>query len=328
LIVDKGKQTHATISKEGFIEKDAFLGSALVDMYAKCGDLQTARKVFDQVAARNVICWNTLIAGYVQEGKGKEALECCDRMKREGFSPDTVTFLHMLKACGIMGAVDKAEQIHDELVRNGLVTAKDAALGAALVDAYVKCGESGKAQEVFDALPIRDAVTWNALISGYTQRGQGEGALSCFRRMQRDNISPDAVTFLCILTACSRCGLVQEGLTHFKSMSSRYGLQALIEHYTCVIDLLGRAGHLEEAMTLMKEMVPSSDYAAWSSLLAACEKWGNVKLGRLAFEHAVQLDNANSRSYVYMSSIYAKAGLLEEKEEIEKLHVRRSNQID
>eukprot|EP00250_Pteridium_aquilinum_P020378 c24792_g8_i1 orf=2-454(+) len=149
---------------------------------------------------------------------------------------------------------------------------------------YAKCGALTKAEQVLAELPSRNVITWSALITGYAQQGQDEQALNCFDRMQCERILPDKVTFACVLNACSHLGLVEDGHNYFVSMSAKYGLKPELEHYTCMVDLYGRAGHLDEAAGVIHGMQASDYSAIWSALLGACQKWGDVNVGRWAFE--------------------------------------------
>ncbi|KAI5075041.1 hypothetical protein GOP47_0011002 [Adiantum capillus-veneris] len=355
--IDMGKQIHDEIVSQGLLGKDVVLGSALVDMYAKCGVLAKAQNVLDKLPVRDAVTWSALIAGYAQQGHGHEALGCFKRMRSEGFSPDAVTYACVLKACGITQDVGMGEKIHEKIASQGLL--KDyVKLGNALVDMYVKCGLLAKAQNIFDELPVRNVVSWSALIAGYAQKGQAQEALGCFQRMrsegispnlsswnaliggyaqqglaketlgcfqwmQHEGVSPDAITFVNVLNACSHSGLLDEGHMYFDNMRETYGILPDKEHYTCMVDLFGRARLFDKATRVIK-MMPSSDYPpVWSALLGACQKWGNVKLGRFAFDCAVQLDGSNATAYVLMTNIYAASGMQEEADTIE--HRRLKN---
>ncbi|MCO5568342.1 hypothetical protein L7F22_022041 [Adiantum nelumboides] len=197
----QGSQIHADIRASGLLEKDAYLQSTLVSMYAKCGAFVRAQHVINELPVADVISWTALIAGYVQHDQGKKALACFHQMQSKGLSPSAFTYSCTLKACGIMQDVDTGKQIHSEIVSQGLLR-NNVVLGNSVIDMYVKCGVLLKAQKVFDALVVRDASSWNALLAGYAQQGQGQEALACFQRMRTKGFSPNAITYACVLKAC------------------------------------------------------------------------------------------------------------------------------
>jgi pentatricopeptide repeat protein len=293
------------------------VGTALVDMYAKCGSLEKAREVLEELVFRDAITWNTLITGYIQSGQGIEALNCFKQMQEEGFSPDSVTFGCILRACGSIGAVGTGKSIHKAIVRRGLLRG-DIVLGNALVDMYAKCGALKKAQEVLDRLIFRDIISWNSLITGYAQQGQDVEVLNCFKRMQTDQIFPDSTTFLCLLNACCHSGLLDDGEKLFLGVMKRYGALHL-DYYTCMVDLFCRAGQFENALVVIKNLPLFDCIHVWNALLSACRSWGNVELGRLAFEQAIQLDDSNLAAYILMINIYVSAGMEEDAKKIEAM---------
>ncbi|KAH7292687.1 hypothetical protein KP509_29G081200 [Ceratopteris richardii] len=304
-----GKQIHDEIINQGLGISD-MLGTALVDMYARCGALPKAHQVLEELPTRTVACWTALIDGYAQEGQGEEALRCFEKMQHEGFPPDALTFVCALKACSSIGVVDKGKEIHDQVSRQGLLH-ENIILGTALVDMYAKCGALEKACTLLEELPASDAVPWNTLIAGYAQQGQSEQVLECFKKMESKGISPDAFTMFCILNACNHSGLVDEAQIYFANFSSKHGTKLDLEHYTCMIDLYGRAGHLEKAVTIFQKMPHSTSNVALHALLGACCKWRDVKMGRWAFEQAVQIDKSDATPYIYMANIYAHLGMHE-----------------
>ena len=202
--LQQGSALHAEILKHRFLlgKSSPYVGSALISMYAKCGAIAKARRVLETLPVRDIISWNALMTGYAQLGYANETLDCFVKMQREGLSPVGVTFTCILKACGSIRAIDRGKQIHDEIINRGLLD-KNIVLGNALVDMYAKCGVLAKAQKVLEELPIRDKFSWNALIAGYAEEGHSNKVLECLEQMQRENLSPDDVTFLSILNACS-----------------------------------------------------------------------------------------------------------------------------
>ncbi|KAH7291454.1 hypothetical protein KP509_29G017400 [Ceratopteris richardii] len=317
--IEKGGEIHKEINRQGLLRNDLVLGTALVDMYAKCGALAKAQLVLEKLPFRDVITWSALITGYIQQGQGEQALCCFEAMQKEGLTPNAVTYACILKACGIIGAVEKGEQIHDEVANLGLLAENVVVLGTALVDMYAKCGSLVKATQVLEELHCQNVVPWNALMTGYTLHGQNEQALKCFEQMQEMGISPNEVTFSCVLNACSRLGLVEKGNMYFFDMSRIYGVKPSLEHFACMVDLFGRAGHLDKAVQVIQKMPNSSHMAAWCALLGACQKWGEVEVGEWAFEQAVALDGSDGAAYVLMGNIYGTAGMYENAKQIELL---------
>ncbi|KAH7444257.1 hypothetical protein KP509_02G071400 [Ceratopteris richardii] len=316
-----GEQIYEEFVIEGHLKEDVMVGNSLLDMYAKCGMLSKAQQLFYELPSRDLVSWNVLIAGYVQNGQGEEAIYCYNQMRSMGFLPDMVTYACILKACGIAKEFAIGEKFHHEIAIQGLLKDTDV-LGNALVDMYAKCGVLTKAEQAHEELLGQSVVSWSSIISGYGQYGQykealnsfqrmqNEGhtpnvvcwnaliggyakhgqvmqALGCFQQMQQENIYPDAVTMICILNACSHSGLANEGETYFENMCRNYGLAPSLEHYTCLVDLFCRAGCLDKASFLIKKL-PQYDYPPlWTILLGACQTLGNFDLGKLVFSCAL-----------------------------------------
>lgn len=313
----KGKTIHAELVETGY-GSDVFIGNTLVYLYAKCGSLGDARAVFEALPKRDVVSWNCLISGYSAQGEGERAMQLYPQMLEEGVLPDESTFLCILKACSNIGALNMCTWIHEDIA--GDEAKWSPSVRNNLIHAYGKCGNMVKAKGVFDMSPHRDVVSWNSLMAGYARQGECERTLQCYNEMQQAGIKPDTVTFLCILTACSHAGMVDRGLQFFVSMARDHGLSATWQHYACIVDLLSRAGLLEEAEDLLLHNMPMQpDLAMWLSLLNACRKYGSVQLGRRAFDRAVALDPTHRAAYILMSNIYAHAGMQEEAIMIEGL---------
>ncbi|KAI5059676.1 hypothetical protein GOP47_0025995 [Adiantum capillus-veneris] len=305
-----GKEIHAEVCKQGLLERNIVLATALVDMYAKFGAVAKAQEVFDELLERDVASWNALISGYAQNELGEEALNQFGRMQEECIPPDSVTFLCALKACGSIGAAEKGKDIHDKVSKQ-LLMEKNIELGNATVDMYAKCGILDKAQEVFDRLGVRTVSSWNALIAGYGQLGKVEKVFDLFSRMV-GHLKPDEITFIVLLTACSHEGLLNEGQKHFDSMSTDHCIMPTLDHHACMIDLFSRAGHVDKAVCTINEVPNSDKLILCSVLLGACQKGANLELGRWVFERALHLDDQFAAGYVYMSNIYADADRQEE----------------
>jgi pentatricopeptide repeat protein len=302
------------------------VGNALVDMYVKFNAMTKAQAAFDAISARNVVTWTTLIAGYAQYGYGEEALKCYELMQEQGIPPNTFTFACILKACGSIGGDSKGRHIHAEIIHEKLPE-KDVRVGTALVDLYAKCGSVTTAREVFDRLPLQDLVAWNSLMRGYAQIGENDVVFDLFNRMVKEGTKPDHVSFSIALNACCHSGLIGKGDEYFEMMKLSYGLVPTLDHYTCMIGLYGRAGQFDKCMALIDEMPFPGDFSMWSTLLGACQKWGNVKLARFAFEQAIQLDDKNALSYICMNNIYISAGMQEEANKIEAKRLEKRGNV-
>ena len=289
--LDKGKKIHCQVKIDGLLEKDIGVGNTLLDMYAKCGAFVKAQEVFSELQLQDMVSWNILIAGYVQQGHIEEAVKFFHRMQLMAICPDIVTFLSILRACGTIGTLEKGKQIHAQIhmIRDENLE-KDISVGNALLDMYAKCGAIANAQELFEKIPIPTTVSWNALISGYAQCGEFEDIISYFDMMIQKGHKPDPITFLSILNSCSHAGLIEKGQTYYHVMAQVYGIIPNILHYACFIDVLGRAGQLDkvEAMILRIPFCPNT--GLWLSMLGSCKKWCNADLGRYAFKHVVEIE--------------------------------------
>jgi pentatricopeptide repeat protein len=305
--IEVGEKIHIEARNTGLLEKDVVLGTTLVDMYAKMGMVEEARRVFEEeLLIRNVVSWNALMSGYTQLGFSGEALSCFRLMQYEGVSPDPITFHLLLKACGSMGSLAMGESIHAE-VDSQCLWEKDMAIGHALVDMYGKCGMPAEAQQVFEGLPSRDVVTWSALMDGYAHMGEAGKVIEIFNRMIGEDVMPDVVTFLVLLIACDHAGQLEEGLMIFYGMDSRYSMSPTLEHYTCMVDLLGRAGHFNTALNLIEKVSSCHQLQLLSTLLGSCCcNDADVGLARWAFKQLLQLDENYVSAYVCMGNIYAR----------------------
>ena len=318
----EGSRIHAHILKVGLLEASPYvIGRSLISMYSKCGSLSKAQQVLEELPLRDIICWNSLLIGLVQKGQDHDVLNCFEYMQHEGIHPDSVTFTCVLKCCAKVRCLDKGEEIHDRIIDIGLLE-KDAMLGTALVDMYAKCGQFARAEKVLKELPVRDLVTWSALIAGYAQQGFAREALSCLEQIESEGLSPDNVTFLCVLSACGHSGLSDEAQIVFENMTKKYGITPNLEHHTSMIVAFGCTGQFDKALSVIKAM-PSSDHSViWLTLLGACKKWGNVKLGKLIFDQALQVDDTCAVAFVLMANIFTMAGMQEDAEKIEAMRLK------
>ncbi|KAK3159961.1 hypothetical protein QOZ80_1BG0053380 [Eleusine coracana subsp. coracana] len=329
-----GPQLHSLLFRAGLAASDAHVSASLVQVYCACGRTAAARRVFDEMVERDLVAWNVMIAGYVKAGdlvcarelfdvmpernvvswttvigayvqmkQPEDAIEVFQRMQVDGIEPDGVALLPVLSACGDLGAIDLGEWVHKSVVKRGLY--REIPLMNAIIDMYVKCGCVEKAVEVFESMEQRSIISWTTLIAGFALHGLGLQAVEMFRRMERESIAPNNVTFLAILSACSHVGLTELGRWYFDIMVSQYRIKPRVEHYGCMVDLLGRAGFLKEAQDLVQSMPFKANAAIWGALLAAARTHGDADLGEQALLHLIELEPHNSGNYILLSNIYA-----------------------
>ncbi|XP_009371170.2 pentatricopeptide repeat-containing protein At5g48910 [Pyrus x bretschneideri] len=291
-------------------EGNVVLWNVIVDGYVRVGDFRAARELFDKMPHRSVVSWNAMISGYAQNGFLKEAVEMFRDMQIGNVCPNYVTLVSVLPAISRLGALELGKWIHLYANKNGIGI--DDVLGSALVDMYCKCGSIEKALLVFEQLPKRNVITWNAIISGLAMHGRVEDALDYFLKMERAGVVPSDVTYIGILSACSHAGLVEKGRSFFNHMVNVVGLEPRIEHYGCMVDLLGRAGLLEEAEELILNMPIQPDDVTWKALLGACKMQGNIDIGKGVAEILMDLAPRDSGSYIALSNMYASLGNWEE----------------
>ncbi|XP_024532132.1 pentatricopeptide repeat-containing protein At5g27110-like [Selaginella moellendorffii] len=297
----KGMDVHSRAAASG-CDEEKFVASSLVAMYAKCGSMVDAGKVFDRMRQRDVVSWNSLIGGYAENGQGKLALEALERMELECCSPDTGTYVAALKASGSVVAVEAGRRIHAQVCRRGLE--RDRALATSLVDFYGKCGSMLEAHQAFDSLAPRDAVALTALLAGYSREGDVRSVLELFSGMTAEGLRADGITLVCVLALCSHAGLADKGKEFFEAMSSKYGVTPMLEHYHCMVDILGRSNQLDAAISLVKSTPADSSSLAWLTVLGACTKWRDESGGRVAFGSLKNLGEMDAAACVLMESIY------------------------
>ncbi|KMT13353.1 hypothetical protein BVRB_4g084440 [Beta vulgaris subsp. vulgaris] len=305
--------------------KDVVTWTAVINGYVKVGRVEDARELFDRMPERNVVSWSAMITGYAQMGFFKEALELFNDMQMSGFRPNHSSVVGALSACASLGALDQGRWIHVYVDRNNMEL--DVKLGTALVDMYAKCGCIEMANRVFEDMPSKDVFAFTSLISAFSNHGQSERAIELFKRMQRGEVKPNGVTFICVLSACSRMGLIEEGLEIFDTMKYRYGIDPGIEHYSCLIDLLARSGMLQEAEQLMRKMSMVPDSYALGAMLNACRVFDNVELGEEIVKQLIEKGLDYSGVHTLLSNIYASAekwdGVMKVRERMQEKMVRK-----
>lgn len=277
--------------------------NCLLTMYFKCGEVQHARELFDEMTEKDLITWNAMISGYAQNGLARQVLELHRQMKLSGVRPDPVTLIGVLSSCANLGAQSIGSEVERQIESCGF--GSNSFLTNALINMYARCSNLVKARAIFDSMAEKSVISWTAIIGGYGIHGHGEIALNLFDEMIKSGIRPDETVFVTVLSACSHAGLTDEGLKYFDEMEMKYGLHPGPEHYSCLVDLLGRAGRLKEAMDLIKAMKVKPDGAVWGALLGACKIHKNVELAELAFERVIELEPTNIGYYVLLSNLYS-----------------------
>lgn len=303
--LEKGKQIHSDMART-VIKPNIFVKNALIDMYAKCGSIDSARQLFDNMPERNVVSWNAMIVGYAKLGLAAEVLKLYKEMALEGTKPDEVTFVSILNACASLTALEEGIQMHNHILKTGLGC--DLFVGNALIDMYAKCGRVENARGVLDKMPKVDVVSWNAMLAGYAQHGHAKEALQLVDQMVHKGVEPNHVTLLAVLSACSHAGLLDEGHYYFNSMTHDHGISPAAEHYVCMVDLLGRCGHLQEAERLIRRMPFEPSAVVWRALLGSCRIHGNMDLAIHAAECVLVMEPHDDATFLLLSNIYACTG--------------------
>ncbi|KDP22077.1 hypothetical protein JCGZ_25908 [Jatropha curcas] len=342
-----GREFHRLIEGNG-LNLTIPLANALMDMYIKCRDLEaakaifenmtkktivswttmllgyvkhehldTAKKFFHAMLEKNVVSWNAMIGSYVKAKHSKEALDLFQEMQATNIKPDKVTMVHCLSACSQLGELEIGIWIHHYIKKHDLPV--DVALGTALIDMYAKCGNIRKALQVFHEMSGRNSLTWTAIIGGLALHGNAHDAIYYFSKMIDFGLMPDEITFLGVLSACCHGGLVEEGRKYFAQMKSKFNLSPQLKHYSCMVDLLGRAGLLEEAELLIKIMPMEADATVWGALFFACRIHGNLLMGERAALKLLELDPHDSGIYVLLATLYREANMLEEAGKVRKM---------
>eukprot|EP00253_Pinus_taeda_P022295 PITA_22295 len=343
--LQQGMSIHGYILRR-HLEVDVFVGNSLIDMYVKCGNMEMAQQVFDKMLRSDVVSWSAMITGYTQSGHAKEALSLFQKMQLEGLRPNSFTMASVLPACAHLKALLEGKCIHGCIIRRGFEF--DVVVSTALVDMYAKCGSMEITNQLFNKMLERDLASWNAMITGYAQNGQAHEALTFFYHMQEADLKPDSVTIVGLLTACShlaslqrgnsingyiirngfdsdvivgtalidmyaKCGNIDFAQRAFDKISKRDVIPwstmiAGVDHFACMIDLLGRAGRLSEAQEIIERMPLKPNISVWGALLGACRVHRNIKLAQYVAERLFELDPKNVGYYVLLSNIYAASG--------------------
>lgn len=312
-----GKETHCYAIKrilcaDGCDNGDEMMViNGLIDVYSKCRRTNVARTIFDSIAfeKRNVVTWTVMIGGYAQLGDANDALELFSNMLKgdNPVLPNEFTISCALMACARLGLLRFGSQIHGYVLRNRYESVM-LFISNCLIDMYARSGDVDAAHIVFETMCQRNTVSWTSLMAGYGMHGRGEEALQVFEEMRSRGLMPDGITFVVVLYACSHSGMIDEGIKYFDSMSSEFGVAPGVEHYACMVDLLGRSGHLKEAMKLIEGMPMEPNPIVWVALLSACRIHAHVEIGEYAANKLLELESEGDGSYTLLSNLYANAG--------------------
>ncbi|KAK9281900.1 hypothetical protein L1049_004807 [Liquidambar formosana] len=301
-LLQQGKEIHNYILKQGF-ESDIVLGSALIDMYTDCGSKREAEYIFEIMSNRDITIWNSMIAGHALDGDIGSAFGIFQRIWEYKLRPNSITLVSILPMCTRMGIPRQGREIHGYTIRSSLETV--VSVGNSLIDMYCKCGYLELGVKVFDRMVEKNIVTYNTIICAHGIHGHGEQAFLFFDQMKEKRIRPNKVTFIALLAACSHAGLIDRGWSFFNSMICDYGIQPDMEHYSCMVDLLGRAGHLDDACNFIRRIPVEPDINVLGSLLGACRVHNRTDLAELVGKQIFQKHLKDPGHYVLLSNIYA-----------------------
>ncbi|TKW19087.1 hypothetical protein SEVIR_5G475000v4 [Setaria viridis] len=304
--IELSKQIHGLIIRSG-TSVDLYVGSALIDAYSKCSLVDDAKAVFLMMQNRDMAIWNAMIFGHAQNEQGEEAVKLFSQLRASGVTPNEFTFVALVTVASNLASMFHGQQFHAQIIKAGADI--NPHVSNALIDMYAKCGFIKEGWLLFESTCGKDVICWNSMISTYSQHGHAEEALRVFQLMREAGVEPNYVTFVGVLAACAHAGLVDEGLHHFNSMKTEYGIEPGTEHYASVVNILGRSGKLHSAKEFIERMPIKPAAAVWRSLLSACRLFGNVEIGRYAAEMALLVDPLDSGPYVLLSNIYASKGL-------------------
>ncbi|KAK1384978.1 putative Tetratricopeptide repeat-like superfamily protein [Heracleum sosnowskyi] len=303
-LLKQGKEMHNYILKQGF-EDDNVVGSALIDMYSNCGSSREAEHVFEFTSHRDIMLWNSMIAGHSGNDQNDSAFRVFRGIWDCKLKPNSITLMSILPVCTKLGALKQGKEIHGHAIRSSLLNVTS--VGNSLIDMYCKCGFLQLGVNLFNCMMEKNAVTYNTIISSHGIHGCAENAFSFFHQMKAARVKPTKLTFIALLSACSHAGLVDRGWSLFNSMVNHYGMQPDMEHYSCMVDLLGRAGQIEEACNFISRMPIKPENDIWLGLLGACRLHNKLQLAKEVGDHILQTGSTDSGCHILMSNLYASA---------------------
>lgn len=286
---------------------DVSMTNSLISMYSKCKKVDRAADIFSKLQGKTLVSWNAMILGYAQNGRVNEALNYFCKMRSKNIKPDSFTMVSVIPALAELSVIRHAKWIHALVIRSCFE--KNVFVMTALIDMYAKCGAVDTARILFDMMNERHVTTWNVMIDGYGTHGLGKAAVELFNKMLEGPTKPNDITFLCAISACSHSGLVEEGIHYFTSMKKDYGIEPVMDHYGAMVDLLGRAGRLNEAWDFIQKMPIEPGITVFGAMLGACKIHKNVELGEKAANRLFELDPDEGGYHVLLANIYAAASM-------------------
>ncbi|CAL1374124.1 unnamed protein product [Linum trigynum] len=304
--LELGKFVHRLVD-ELKLGSDVSVMNSLISMYSKCKRVDLASDVFAKLKNKTLVSWNAMILGYAQNGCVNEALNSFCQMQSQNIKPDSFTMVSVIPALAELSIPRQAKWIHGLVIRRFLN--ENVFVMTALVDMYAKCGAIHTARRLFDTMKARHVITWNSMIDGYGVHGHGRAAVELFMDMQKGDIKPNHITFLCVLSACSHSGLVDEGMQFFNSMKKDYGLEPAMDHYGAVVDLLGRGGRLHDAWEFIQQMPVKPEISVYGAMLGACKIHKSVDFAEKAAEKLFELNPEEGGYHVLLANIYASASM-------------------
>ncbi|CAA0824672.1 Pentatricopeptide repeat-containing protein -chloroplastic [Striga hermonthica] len=301
-----GEQIYGHTVKSGLSPINC-VGNSLISMYTKCDRMEEARKAFEVLFEKNLVSYNTWIDGYARNSESDRGFELFNEIeKNSDVRVDAFTYASLLSGAASTGAIGKGEQIHARLIKSGFES--DLNISNALVSMYTKCGNIESGFRIFKEMGSRNVISWTSIITGFAKHGFAGKALELFKQMLDCGVAPNEVTFVAVLSACSHKGLIDEGWQHFNSMHEKHGIRPRMEHYACMVDMLGRFGHLDRAVEFIDSMPFTANALVWRTLLGACRVHNNTELGRKAAEMIIERDPHDTSAHVLLSNLYASAG--------------------
>ncbi|KAH9611011.1 hypothetical protein KSS87_013242 [Heliosperma pusillum] len=350
LVHDFGRQVHAQIIYDDS-KGDIILFATLIDSYVKSERIDYARRVFDSMVVKNVMCSTSLISGYISTGRfdeaetmfksiaekdvvvfnamvegyskstdtAKKSVEMYIDMRRLSFLPTVSTFVSLIGACSLLASAKICQQVHSHLMKTRYFT--DVKVGSAVIDMYSKCGNVNDARRIFDYMPEKNVFSWTSMIDGYGKNGKPIEVIEMFTKMQEEaHVKPNYVTFLCAISACSHAGLVDKGWEIFESMERKYSLKPQMEHYACMVDLLGRSGRLKQALEFVMKMPEKPNSDVWAALLSSARLQGEMEMAGVAADELFKLgDDSRPGSYMALSNSLAEAGKWDHVDEVREM---------